>query len=48
MVGLTFKVWYRCHDCGKDFFLMQGDPEPDDDVCLCWDCIDIIIRRDRD
>lgn len=37
---MRYKVWYRCCECGNDFFLMQGDDEPDEDVCHCWDCID--------
>ena len=39
------KVWYSCHDCGARFFLMQGTPEPDEDVCLCWDCIDRLFSE---
>lgn len=34
------KVWYTCSDCKNPFFLEQGDPAPDEDVRLCWDCID--------
>jgi len=41
-----YQVWYLCHDCGGRFFLMQGDDEPDEDVCICWDCIDKMLGRE--
>lgn len=40
MIFRPHKVWYTCSDCKNPFFLEQGDPAPDEDVRLCWDCID--------
>jgi DNA-directed RNA polymerase subunit RPC12/RpoP len=43
--GMKFRVWYLCHDCGGRFYLMQGDDEPDEGVCICWDCIDKMLGK---
>lgn len=40
-----YQVWYLCHDCGGRFYLMQSDDEPDEEVCICWDCIDKMLGK---
>jgi hypothetical protein len=36
-------VIYRCHRCGGRFIVWQGDGEPDEDISLCWGCIDELL-----
>jgi hypothetical protein len=35
-------VQYPCRRCGGDFTVYQGDPDPDEDITICWVCIDAI------
>lgn len=37
------EVPYACSRCGLSFILVQYDPEPDEDITLCWDCIDALL-----
>lgn len=41
---MKYQVTYQCKWCGADFFLDQGDPEPDEDIDMCWACIDLLFR----
>jgi hypothetical protein len=34
---------YTCKVCDAGFILSQGDPEIDEDVDLCWDCLEVIF-----
>ena len=43
MVDRPFPVIYTCRRCGNDFTVMQGDPEPDEDICLCRGCTILIL-----
>lgn len=43
-----FPVEYRCRRCGSGFTVDQGDPEPDEDITLCWSCIDILLAPARE
>jgi len=45
--SLTHLVEYHCTRCGQPFTLRQGDPEPDEEIRHCWDCIDEIFGRPK-
>ena len=45
MVDRPYPVKYTCRRCGNEFTVMQGDPEPDEDISLCWDCIDLLLDK---
>lgn len=45
MVDKRFPVTYTCRRCGSEFTVMQGDPEPDEDIDWCWTCVDLILGR---
>ncbi len=42
MVEKRFPVIYTCRRCGSEFTVLQGDPEPDEDISWCWTCVDLI------
>lgn len=43
----VFHVRYTCHACDAEFRLRQGDPEPDEEVTLCGDCLNVIFNNSR-
>lgn len=45
MVERPFPVIYTCRRCGSGFTVMQGDPEPDEDIDLCWTCVELILGK---
>lgn len=45
MVTKRFSVTYTCRKCGSEFTVMQGDPEPDEDIGLCWTCVELILGK---
>ena len=45
MVTELFPVTYTCRKCGSEFTVMQGDPEPDEDIDVCWTCVDLILGK---
>jgi transposase-like protein len=34
---------YTCHDCGHRFIVRQSSPGADEDITLCWECIDLLF-----
>jgi hypothetical protein len=42
-----YEVHYTCHHCAADFTVMQGEPGQDEDIGLCWDCIDKLFDEDE-
>ena len=38
-------VLYLCLRCGNYFTVFQGDPEPDEDITICWDCVDALFEE---
>lgn len=45
MTGRPYPVKYTCRRCGSEFTVMQGDPEPDEDIDVCWTCVDLILGK---
>lgn len=46
MNQFQYDVAYTCTVCGQVWHLLQGDPEPDDELTYCWACIDAIFASD--
>ena len=40
-----FPVTYTCRRCKNEFTVMQGDPEPDEDIDWCQPCVELILGK---
>lgn len=45
MADKRFPVIYTCRRCGNGFTVLQGDPEPDEDIDWCWTCVGLILGK---
>lgn len=39
------KVDYTCRICDTGFIREQDDPEPDEDIDMCQDCLNVIFTN---
>jgi predicted nucleic acid-binding Zn ribbon protein len=40
MTPRDIPVGYICSSCGNAFTVMQAQDGQDEDITLCWDCVD--------